>query len=314
MATVFTVFGQITVLLTLRPEDSITDHLFIATERYDYFTVSWDREKRTIRNERPARDFSDRFLRSADYGAKYISDPQSRMLGLHIYQGIFTIIPLIQQPGKTGKKGQKAKSLAPGELVGDMCEPSPIRLQELRVLDIVFLDTPETTVAMLYEDGLNKVHLQIYKVKAPGKGPRGGLVRDAELEEIDIDQFDGRNLDPFSKFIIPVPASTGMRLGFLRAWCGYARLTNLSIGGMLILGEQTIAYISASGKLKKQSLTDPTVFSTWGRVNDTRYLLGDDYGKLYSLILDVLEIQGQVDIIVTYIGEVRRLLSLPTLI
>lgn len=220
LTTAFTVFGQITILLTLRPEDSPTDHLFIATERYDYFTVSWDHERRTVRNERLARDLSDRFLRNADYGAKYISDPRSRMLGLHIYQGIFTVIPLIQQPGKTGKKGQKAKLLAPGELVGDMCEPSPIRLQELRVLDIVFLDTPETTVAMLYEDGLNNVHLQIYKVKAPGRGPRGGLGRDAELEEIEIDQFDGKNLDPFSKFIIPVPESIGMHLGFLRTWVG----------------------------------------------------------------------------------------------
>lgn len=93
-------------------------------------------------------------------------------------------------------------------------------------------------------------------------------------------------------------------------------LRNLIIGGMLILGEQTIAYINANGKLKKQSLTDPTVFSTWGRVNDTRYLLGDDYGKLYSLILDTPNIQGQlnVDITVTYIGEVSRLLPLPNLI
>ena len=205
LATAFTVFGQITVLLTLRLEECPTDHLFIATERYDYFTVSWDHERRTVRNERLARDLSDRFLRNADYGAKYISDPRSRMLGLHIYQGIFTIIPLIQQP--KGKKGPKAKLLAPSESVGDMCEPSPIRLQELRVLDIVFLDTQEPTVAMLYEDGLNKVHLQIYKVKAPGRGPR---VRDAELEEIEIDQFDGKDLDPFSKFIIPVPDSIGM--------------------------------------------------------------------------------------------------------
>ena len=84
----------------------------------------------------------------------------------------------------------------------------------------------------------------------------------------------------------------------------------------MILGEQTIVYIGANGKLKKHLLTDPTVFSTWGRVNDTRYLLGDDYGKLYSLILDTPNIQGQltVDIVVTYIGEVTRLLPLPTLI
>ena len=80
---------------------------------------------------------------------------------------------------------------------------------------------------------------------------------------------------------------------------------------MLILGEQTIAYIGANGKLKKQLLTDPTVFSTWAKVNDTRYLLGDDYGKLFSLVLDTGQLT--IEIVVTYIGEVRRL-PLPALI
>jgi len=195
--------------LTLRPENSPTDHLFIATEKYDYFTISWDQERQTIRNERLAKDISDRFLRNADHGAIYISDPRSRMLGLHIYQGIFTVIPLIQHPSKKGGRGSKSKALSAGESIGDMCEPSPIRLQELKIVDMVFLDTAEPTVAMLYEDGLDQVHLRIYKVNSAGRWPRGAMYRDAELEEVKLDKYEAKRMDPFSKFIIPVPERIG---------------------------------------------------------------------------------------------------------
>ena len=80
------------------------------------------------------------------------------------------------------------------------------------------------------------------------------------------------------------------------------------IGGMILLGEQTIAYVEPNGKLVKRPLIDPTVFSTWGKVNDTQFLLGDDYGKLYMLSLDVEVVKGkmEVDIGVKELGKVRR--------
>ncbi|KAF8456915.1 damage-specific DNA binding complex, subunit DDB1 [Terfezia claveryi] len=258
LGTTFTVYGQIAVLLTLHPENSPTDHLFIATEKYDYFTISWDQERKTIRNERLAKDISDRFLRNADHGAKYIADPRSRMLGLHIYQGIFTVIPLVHQPSKKGGKGAKAKALPPGESIGDMCEPSPIRLQELKVVDIVFLDAVEPTVAMLYEDGLDQINLRVYRVKS--RGPRGALYRDAELEEVELGGYEAKKMDPFSKFIIPVP----------------------------------------------EDIVDPTVFSTWSKVNDTQFLLGDDYGKLYMLSFNIEKVGDKVnvDIKVKELGKI----------
>ena len=129
------------------------------------------------------------------------------MLGLHIYQGIFTVIPLVHQPPKKGGRVTKAKALPPGESIGDMCEPSPIRLQELKVVDMIFLDAAEPTVAMLYEDGLDQVHLRVYKVKS--RGPRGAMYRDAELEEVELDKYEAKKMDPFSKFIIPVPEEIG---------------------------------------------------------------------------------------------------------
>jgi len=75
---------------------------------------------------------------------------------------------------------------------------------------------------------------------------------------------------------------------------------------MIILGEQTVAYIEPSGKFLKHPLIDPTVFSTWGKVSDTQYLLGDDYGKLYMLSLAIEEIKDEIsiDIRVKVLGKV----------
>lgn len=78
------------------------------------------------------------------------------------------------------------------------------------------------------------------------------------------------------------------------------------IGGMIILGEQTITYVQPSGKLVRQPLVDPTVFSTWGKVNDTQFLLGDDYGKLYMLSLHMVGAGNKASITVNELGKVRR--------
>ena len=77
---------------------------------------------------------------------------------------------------------------------------------------------------------------------------------------------------------------------------------------MIILGEQTIAYVKPDGKLLKYPLIDPTVFTTWGKINDTQFLLGDDYGKLYMLSLTVEKIKEkiEVDIRVKELGKVKR--------
>ena len=143
----------------------------------------------------------------------YISDPHGRMLGLHLYQGIFTVIPLVQSPVK--RKGGNAMAKAPGgtETVGDMCEPAPIRLAELSIVSMTFLDAAEPTVAMIYEDSRGAIQLKVAKVKVMGKGGRHtGLARDAELENIVTDEKMEvlKSLDPQSRIIVPVSDPIGM--------------------------------------------------------------------------------------------------------
>lgn len=220
---------------------------------------------------------SDNFLRNAKYGPFYVSDPKGRFLGLHIYQGVFTLIPIIQAQKGKRKKTVSGGSVGGSDTVGDIDEPYPIRLLELKAKSMAFLDTsPDAILAMLYEDGQDDVHLKCYKVKITGK--------DKDLEELEL---KGKLvLDPGAKIVIPV-------LG--------------ELGGMIILGEQKVQYVDISGReyaTKSYILREPTDFATWAKKSETEYLLGDEYGKLYALNL-VIGGRGTMDELkVREIGQV----------
>lgn len=170
LCTSFTVYGIITGLLTLRPSDATTDHLFITTDHHDYFTVSWDSERDTIRNERVAQDVADKFLRDAVSGPRYLADPGGRMLGLQVYEGLFLAIPLVA-PNKKQKmrKAPGARAVGP-EVVGNMDEHTPIRMKELNIVDITFLyGTVNPVLAILHRDGKpDTAQLATYEIVGTG--------------------------------------------------------------------------------------------------------------------------------------------------
>ena len=79
-------------------------------------------------------DVMDRIGRPADAGQIAVIEPESRLIGLHLYDGLFKVIP----------------AQASGALQN---ESFNIRLEELKVVDIVFLHgLPKPTLALLYED------------------------------------------------------------------------------------------------------------------------------------------------------------------
>ncbi|KAF8248907.1 DNA damage-binding protein 1 [Wilcoxina mikolae CBS 423.85] len=270
LRTSFRVYGSINGLLTLRPSNSSTDHLFITTDHNDYFTVSWDRERDTIRNERTAQDVADRFLRDAPGGPRYIADPGGRMLGIHVYEGLFLAIPFVLAE----KKGRR-KTTSKGE-IGNLDEHSTIRMKELMIIDIAFLyGTDIPVLAVLHRGGKpDTAQLSTYKVTKSGGA--------CELQEWEI---KSSSLEAAAKVLIPLPEP---------------------LGGVLVVGEQMVFYLPAPGEHSraiKRPLVEPTVFQAWGMVDRQRYLLGDEVGKLKMLFLQLDEDDKIVDIKVETIGE-----------
>ncbi|KAI5813292.1 mono-functional DNA-alkylating methyl methanesulfonate N-term-domain-containing protein [Pyronema omphalodes] len=273
LRTSFTVYGTISGLLTLRPSNSVTDHLFIVTAQHDYFTVSWDPENETVRNEITAQDVADRFLRETPCGPKYISDPEGRMMGIHSYEGMFLALPFVLQE----KKGRKKS--APSD-IGNLDEPTAIKLKELMIVDMAFLHgTDSPVLAILYRDGNPETsQLITYEVA------RSGGV--CELKEWEIRADD---LEAEASLVIPLAQP---------------------FGGVIVLGEQMVVYYPryashsrGNSQPLKSALEVSTIFKTWNMIDKQRYLLGDEYGNLKMLFIKLDDLGRITDIVIDNIGK-----------
>ncbi|KAJ1386149.1 WD40/YVTN repeat-like-containing domain superfamily [Sesbania bispinosa] len=148
------------------------DYLFIATERYKFCVLQWDPETSELVT-RADGGCSDRIGRPTDNGQIGIIDPDCRLIGLHLYDGLFKVIPF-------DNKGQ-------------LKEAFNIRLEELQVLDIKFLyGCSKPTIVVLYQDNKDARHVKTYEV----------ALKDKDFVE---GPWSQNNLDNGADLLIPVP-------------------------------------------------------------------------------------------------------------
>ncbi|BFZ62534.1 DNA damage-binding protein 1a [Saitoella coloradoensis] len=261
----FTVYGRVTVIQAFRPEDARTDHIVVGTDMYDYFTLSWDAEEKTIVNERSIGNLHDHVLRQPECGSISLVDPLKRCMVMHLYQGLLSIVPMAQ-PSRDKRKKAKLE-------VGQLEEPYGIRLPELNVvaLSMVHSEKKNPVVAVLYRDNEQQRRMKTYEIALKGE---------KELTETELKAGD---LDQGAKLLIGLPAP---------------------VGGLIIVGEQTITYFHEELQSPLKTAIDPTIFSAYAQIDadGSRYLLGDDYGNLYVLLL-IIQDSVVRDIQVSKIGE-----------
>ncbi|KAL4946814.1 hypothetical protein BDV06DRAFT_704 [Aspergillus oleicola] len=263
LVTSCSIYARVTMLASLpTPADSPTDHLFVGTDRYSYFTLSWDSKNRQVVTEREYVDIADPSSREAQTGSRCMIDPSGRFMTLEIYDGMIVVIPIVQLPGK--KRGRPA-ALPTGPdapKVGELGEPVITRIDELFVRSSAFLHVQSGSprLALLYEDNQKKVKLKVRELKySSGAGADSEFTHFADYTQ---------ELDLGASHLIPVPAP---------------------LGGLIILGETSIKYVDAdNNEIIAQSLEEATIFVAWEQVDSQRWLLADDYGRLYFLML-VLE-------------------------
>ncbi|XP_076896669.1 DNA damage-binding protein 1-like [Bidens hawaiensis] len=225
------IYGRIATLELFRSHGETQDLLFIATERYKFCVLQWDADAKEVIT-RAMGDVSDRIGRPTDNGQIGIIDPDCRLIGLHLYDGLFKVIPF-------DNKGQ-------------LKEAFNIRLEELQVLDIKFLyGCSKPTIVVLYQDNKDARHVKTYEVS----------LKDKDFVE---GPWSQNNLDNGAELLIPVPPP---------------------FGGVLIIGEETIVYCSASAF--KAIPIRPSITRAYGRVDadGSRYLLGDLSGLLHLLVI-----------------------------
>lgn len=276
-------FGKVTLLEKLRPAASPTDHLFVGTDRYHYFTLSWDAEKRELRTEKSYVDVAEKAARDSQTGDRVHIDPTNRFLTLECYEGVVNVLPIAH--------AGKGKRKAADNEIGELGDPIPVRVPELFIRSTCFLHKrqagpklPNPDFALLEEDPQQRLHIRVRELEFISSLRPHEEPATAELEK-------GRDvvgdLELGSSHLIPLPPP---------------------IYGFLVVGETSISYVEewdykvASTK----PLDEATVFVSWCAVDEQRYALADDYGKLYLLFIHQNADGEYVDHQIDVLGETSR--------
>lgn len=240
-----------------------TDHLFVGTDRYMYFTLSWNAETEQLRTEKTCQDLATKSARDTQTGERCLIDPTKKYLTLELYEGVITVLPIAQEPRK---KGDPEK--------GTLGDPLECRIEELFVRASTFFQaaspTPkqEPLLALLYEDSQKKVRLKVRKLDYSSgfKGEAGKI----ELKDVMNSQ---QELELGASHLLPLDAPAG---------------------GLIILGETSITYYEHSENVSIQRpLEEATIFVTWEKIDSQRFVLADEFGTLYLLMVE-LDSKGKV--------------------
>ncbi len=182
------------MLQKLRPASSDTDHLFVGTDRSMYFTLAWDISKGELSTEKSFVDRADRSARDSQSGDRCLVDPSGRFMTLELYEGIITVLPIVQ---KSKKKGDPE--------VGSLGEPVVSRISELFVRSSAFIyprkESEKPKIALLYEDSQKDVRVKARELSFTA----GGSVDAGSVELDEIEQVD-QEAEPGASHLIPVPA------------------------------------------------------------------------------------------------------------
>ena len=247
------IYGKVTMLQSLRPASSATDHLFVGTDRFMYFTLSWDHSSRQLRTEKSYQDLAEKSARDSQTGDRCHIDPTKRFMTLEIYEGIINVVPIASQ-GKKKTTGE----------VGSLGEPITTRIPELFVRSSAFVnrrkEKEKPQLALLYEDSQSKIRLKIRELDYTA-----GLRDDSSSAEFENKIEVKDELELGASHIIPLSAPAY---------------------GLLVLGETSISYCDEfEHRLITEPLQEATIFVAWEQIDDQRFVIADDYGKLYLLMV-----------------------------
>ncbi|XP_015768553.1 PREDICTED: DNA damage-binding protein 1-like [Acropora digitifera] len=200
-------------------------------------------------------DFQDRIGRPSDTGLIGIIDPQCRMIGLRLYDGLFKVIPLELDSNKELKAFN-------------------IRLEELHVIDIAFLHGCQVpTIVFIYQDSHER-HVKTYEI----------LMRDKEFNK---GPWKQDNVEADASRVIAVPEPLGGALIIGQESITYHKGNNYHAIAPPLLKQSTI---SCYGKIDANG-SRYLLGDMYGRLFMLlleRQELMDDYIEVKDLKLELL--------------------------
>ncbi|XP_076011861.1 DNA damage-binding protein 1 [Genypterus blacodes] len=170
-------YGKIAVMELFRPKGESKDLLFILTSKYNACILEYKQTGESIDIiTRAHGNVQDRIGRPSETGIIGIVDPECRMIGLRLYDGLFKVIPL-------DRDNRELKAFN-------------IRLEELQVIDVHFLyGCQAPTVCFIYQDPQGR-HVKTYEVSLREK-------------EFNKGPWKQENVEAEASMVIPVPEPFG---------------------------------------------------------------------------------------------------------
>ena len=246
------------------PHHTGQDHLFVLTDSYVAFTCSWDNTTQQLRNEKIIDGLYDSSLRPAEQGELVRCDPGHRDIGLSLYQGLLTFL-LIHQP-ISSKRKQSISNQTPE---GTILEAASLRMKVLNLVNFTFLDRQGVYpyVVVLWKDEELRRFISVWEIDK--------LYKASDRDFVEKAWANGENailVDTGANLLIPTKNGTLFESGS-------------DVGGVIVVGEQTIAYYSIMLDSFRYVIPQATIFECWTPVKseNEEWILGDADGRIYSL-------------------------------
>eukprot|EP00061_Rhincodon_typus_P018491 g47681.t1 len=249
------------------------DLLFILTAKYNACILEYKQNGENIDIiTRAHGNVQDRIGRPSETGIIGIVDPECRMIGLRLYDGLFKVIPLDRD-----NKELKAFN---------------IRLEELHVIDVKFLYGCQVpTICFVYQDPQGR-HVKTYEVSLREK-------------EFNKGPWKQENVEAEASMVIAVPEPFGGALII-----GQESITYHNGDKYLAIAPPAIKCRNLCDRKCLSEIKQSTIVCH-NRVdpNGSRYLLGDMEGRLFMLLLEREEqMDGNItvrDLRVELLGELN---------
>jgi len=157
------IYGRISVIELFRPPGETKDMLFLLTHRYNAMILECQGDGDSLEIiTRAHGNVQDQIGRPSETGIIGIIDPECRIIGLRLYDGLFKVFPL-------DKENRELKAFS-------------IRMEELIVIDMCFLyDCATPTVAFIHQDQSGR-HVKTYEVSLREKDFQKGPWKQDNVE------------------------------------------------------------------------------------------------------------------------------------
>jgi DNA damage-binding protein 1 len=201
-------------------------------------------------------DLADKAAREVQSGERCQTDPSNEYMTVEAYEGIITVIPIADRKKGVGKARAQVQ-------YGVMGQPIHTRIPEFFVQSSAFIQREtlaKPRLALLWRghDEVARVRVRELSVTGDNSVEFSDLKEDGDAEELDIG----------ASHLIPVQEHPY---------------------GLLVAGETSISYFEdESNSIQVRTpLPKATVWAAWARIDNERYVLADDYGKLHLLCLNI---------------------------